>query len=136
MSRRTERALVGLFLLASCATVWFFYTTIRGPGRAWQETDRSVAAETPLPRAPSPLEKEAEKPPVAEEPAKEPPKPEERVPAGEEGETPPAAPEEPAGKDMEGAADLVLELMPPADPQDRTVKVKVVDSAGNPVDRA
>jgi hypothetical protein len=37
---------------------------------------------------------------------------------------------------MEGAADLVLELMPPADPEDRTVHVRVVDTVGAPVAHA
>jgi len=54
------------------------------------------------------------------------------VPAGEEGKPPAEEPE----KDTEGVADLVLELMPPADPEDRTVHVRVVDTGGVPVAHA
>jgi hypothetical protein len=57
---------------------------------------------------------------------------EEGVPAGEE-EKPSAEGQE---KEIEGGADLVLELMPPADPEDRTVHVRVVDPGGNPIGRA
>ncbi len=137
MSARTERVLIAFFLLASCVAIFFVFTTIRGPGRAWDKKDRQT--EAPLPRAPSPQEPvEAappaepvvpeERPPAAEAPAKE----EEGVPAGEE-EAPPA---EGSEKEIEGAADLVLELMPPPDPEDRTVHVRVIDTAGNPVTRA
>ncbi len=135
MSARTERVLITFFLLASCVAVLFVFTTIRSLGRAWGT--REQPAEAPLPRAPSPrapveaappaepVELE-ERPPAAEAP----PGKEEGVPAGEEEKPPPV---EEAEKEIEGAADLVLELMPPADPEDRTVRVRVVDTAGAPV---
>jgi hypothetical protein len=138
VSRRTERILIALFLVASCAAVLFVFTTIRGPGRAWDNQQRPIA--DPLPPAPSPpgpvedappaepVEPEKPAPAAAETPRRQ----EEGVPAGEEEKSQAEGPE----KELEDAADLVLELMPPGNPEDRTVRVRVVDVAGVPVARA
>jgi len=139
---RREPLLVALLLLVCCAGVVFVYATLRAPGRAF-DTPEHERPEAPLPPAPSPQAPSAKAtaegthavtkdPAPVQVPAV--PAKEEGVPAGEE-EVPPGDEEKPE-KEIEGAADLVLELMPPADPLDRTVHVRVMDVAGNPVANA
>lgn len=139
MARR-EPLLVALLLLGCIAGVVFVFTSLKAPGRAWDKPE--LSREPPLPRAPSPRPAEADAPPPEtpkeqeERPLAPAPVPREEAggAAGEE-EAPPAE-EGGEPKEIEGAADLVLELMPPADPVDRTVHVRVMDTAGNPVGRA
>lgn len=132
---------MALLLLGCIAGVVFVFTSLRAPGRAWKNAESQ--REAPLPRAPSPRTDgsravapgtpavEEERPLAPVPPAKV----EEGVSAGAE-EAPPPAEEEGEEKEIEGAADLILELMPPADPVDRTVHVRVMDSHGAPVARA
>ncbi|HEX5137330.1 MAG TPA: carboxypeptidase-like regulatory domain-containing protein [Planctomycetota bacterium] len=140
MSRR-EPLLVALLLLGSVTGVVFVFTSLRAPGRSWTSND--TPREAPLPRAPSPRPSGAEatapeaptededRPPAPARPASAP----EDATGGEAGE-PSEKGDESEDKPIEGAADLVLELMPPADPTDRTVHVHVMDGGGNPVARA
>jgi len=138
---RREPLLVALLLLGCIAGVVFVFTSLRAPGRAWTsgETDRDA----PLPRAPSPRPTEpaapATQPPAGDEgrPASSPPPaPAAEGPAGGGEDEASGKGDEDEDKPIEGAADLVLELMPPADPVDRTVHVHVMDNGGNPVARA
>jgi hypothetical protein len=137
---RREPLLVALLLLGSIAGVVFVFGSLKAPGRAW--SSKEPLREAPLPPAPSPPSPDAEAPspstpageverPLAPAPVVE---GEDGGSAGEEG----APPAEGEGEEkvIEGAADLVLELMPPADPVDRTVHVRVLDTVGNPVARA
>ena len=138
-SRKTEALLVGLLLVACCAAVFLVYSMMQEPGGAFAEQ-----------RRPGPKPGRSEPPAAVEAPAERPP-----AGGGEASESPPPPPElppapAPAGEGARPAeeeeedgpvlrdqqAELLIELLPPADPEERTLLVHVVDVAGEPVARA
>jgi hypothetical protein len=135
--RRTELLLVGLFLALSCGAVYFVFSTLRQPGRAFESAPRpreKPAESPPPPRTAPPVTPLAPPASAPEEPlpgdeAPAPPDIEEGVPAGED-EPPP--PPETAGE----RADLILELLAPSAAEDRIVTARVVDTGNNPIPRA
>jgi hypothetical protein len=135
--RRKEAVLVAFLLLGSLGIVLLVFGLMAGPGGAFetQEAPARGSGTAHAPRAAPSL------PP--------PPGPTPNAPAGGGGggsapgdpqpPTPPAVPGEPgeAETEVEGevdaSAELTLELLRPADRQDRAVEVTVRDQAGSPV---
>jgi len=138
--RRNEALLVGLLLIACCAAVVLVFVLMREPGRAFEEPSRSWARPAPSER-PAAAESPVQRPPAAAVP---PSGGDDQPPEGPGG--PGAAPEdgsdgeeEDGGEDPvvhDGQAELVIELLPPENPEERQILVQVVDIAGEPVPRA
>lgn len=136
--RRNEAVLVAILLLGCVGIVVLVFGLMSGPGGAFEAPGGSPAGNAGA-RAPRP----APTVPPTEPPAAPAEDGTRDAPGGDSPPPPPVPPvpdevggEHPPEGDADASAELTLELLRPADRQDRAVEVTVRDQAGDPVPEA